>query len=190
MPVVAVGVFGEDWLVLDEIGFPVDEGHGVEIHVRPGVIAEWEAGIAPLFEHGSGGGLALELNAIHEAVNWGHVRVFHGGDEFAADFYSGFAGGESAVCREVVPSDGDLLGGCGGDCGEDDQDCEDDALRARVLHGSIIYRCRQENPPGLRIETWGTQVCGGAVEKQLQVLHSAYPMDTWCPWAPKPLRSG
>ena len=52
MPVGAARVLFEGRFVLEQVGFPVGEGTGVEVHMRPGVIAEEEAGVAPVFEHG------------------------------------------------------------------------------------------------------------------------------------------
>ena len=111
VPVGVSGVLFKDGLVLKQVGFSVGESTGVETHVGPGVIAEEEAGVVPVFEHGGGGGLALDGYTIDEAVDGRHVRGFHRGDEFVADLDTGFAWRQSAVGGEVIPGEGDLLGG-------------------------------------------------------------------------------
>ena len=80
--------------------------------MRPGVVAEEKSGVAPVFEHGGGGGLALDGHSIDEAVDRRHVCGIHRGDEFVADFDAGFALRKSAVRGKVVPGEGYLLGGC------------------------------------------------------------------------------
>ena len=115
VPVVVAHQFVKQRLVAGDVDFEVFERILVEIHVRPGVIAQRIAGVAPGLEDGEIVRLFFEDGGVDEAVDGREISGVKGGENFVSEFEAGFAGRQRAVGGKIVEGESDLKrGGSGG----------------------------------------------------------------------------
>ena len=120
VPVVVVHQAGECGLVAHDFGLEGFERILVEIHVRPGVIAEGIAGVAPSLEDGEISRLLFKGGGVDEAVDGRKICGTESGEDFIGDDETCFVGRERAVGGEVVEGESDSGSGGGGEESEGD----------------------------------------------------------------------
>lgn len=106
-PVLILHEIAEEGFVARDVGFKFLDGILIEIHVRPGVIAERISGFSPGFEHGRAAGFALVGGAVDEAIDGRKVRGVEGRENFVGDVETRYVGRKRTVRGKIVESEGE-----------------------------------------------------------------------------------
>ena len=112
MPVRALHQVGQQRFVLGRIRLEVRERVLIQVDVRPRVIAQRIARLAPRFQSRNIARMLLNCEAVDEAVDWRHVRVVHRGENLGNDLDARFARWQRRMRGKIVEGERDLRWRC------------------------------------------------------------------------------
>src|SRR5215472_173219 len=105
LPVFSLHLLAQQRLVATDIGFKLLGGVLVQIHVRPGMIAQRIACSVPGLQNGSVPGLLLDSLTVDKAIDLRRMSFAQGRDDFGSDFEASFPGRQRPMSRKIVERD-------------------------------------------------------------------------------------